>query len=51
MTEVIMERLDKFLTNAGVATRSQVKVILKQGRVRVDGVAVKDEPTSVRICR
>ena len=42
MTEVIMERLDKFLTNAGVATRSQVKVILKQGRVRVDGVAVKD---------
>ena len=42
MTEVIMERLDKFLTNAGVATRSQVKVILKQGRVRVDGVVVKD---------
>ena len=37
-----MERLDKFLTNAGVATRSQVKVILKSGRVRVDGVAVKD---------
>ena len=37
-----MERLDKFLTNAGVATRSQVKVILKTGRVRVDGTAVKD---------
>ena len=37
-----MERLDKFLTNAGVATRSQVKVILKTGRVRVDGIAVKD---------
>ena len=37
-----MERLYKFLTNAGVATRSQVKVILKTGRVRVDGVAVKD---------
>ena len=37
-----MERLDKFLTNAGVATRSQVKVILKSGRVRVDGIAVKD---------
>ena len=37
-----MERLDKFLTNAGVATRSQVKVILKTGRVRVDGAAVKD---------
>ena len=37
-----MERLDKFLTNAGVATRSQIKAILKTGRVRVDGAAVKD---------
>ena len=37
-----MERLDKFLTNAGVATRSQIKAILKTGRVRGDGVAVKD---------
>ena len=37
-----MERLDKFLTNAGVATRSQVKAILKTGRVQVDGVSVKD---------
>ena len=37
-----MERLDKFLTNAGVATRSQIKAILKTGRVRVDGTAVKD---------
>ena len=42
MTEVTMERLDKFLTNAGVATRSQVKLILKQGRVTVDGLPVKD---------
>ena len=37
-----MERLDKFLTNAGVATRSQVKAILKMGRVCVDGSPVKD---------
>ena len=37
-----MERLDKFLTNAGVATRSQVKVILKTGRVCVDGKPIKD---------
>ena len=37
-----MERLDKFLTNAGVATRSQVKLILKQGRVQVDGKPMKD---------
>ena len=37
-----MERLDKFLTNAGIATRSQVKAILKTGRVCVDGSPVKD---------
>ena len=37
-----MERLDKFLTTAGVATRSQVKAILKTGRVCVDGKPVKD---------
>ena len=37
-----MERLDKFLCDSGVGTRSQVKVILKSGRVRLSGVAVKD---------
>ena len=37
-----MERLDKFLAEAGVGTRSQVKQILKTGRVTVDGRAVKD---------
>ena len=37
-----MERLDKFLTNAGVATRSQIKAILKTGRVAVDGKPMKD---------
>ena len=37
-----MERLDKFLCDSGVGTRSQVKVILKSGRVRLNGVAVKD---------
>ncbi len=37
-----MERLDKYLTGAGIATRSQVKAILKTGRVTVDGIAVKD---------
>ena len=37
-----MERLDKFLCDSGVGTRSQVKLILKSGRVTVDGVAEKD---------
>ena len=32
-----MERLDKFLCDCGVGTRSQVKAILKSGAVTVDG--------------
>ena len=50
-----MERLDKFLTDSGVGTRSQVKGIIKSGRVTVDGTAVRDgsakvDPGSMRIC-
>ena len=37
-----MERLDKFLCDCGVGTRSQVKLILKNGRVTVDGVPERD---------
>ena len=37
-----MERLDKFLTEAGAGTRSQVKQILKTGLVAVDGKPVRD---------
>ena len=37
-----MERLDKFLCDCGVGTRSQVKAILKSGCVTVDGVPERD---------
>ena len=37
-----MERLDKFLCDCGVGTRSQVKQILRSGRVTVDGRPEKD---------
>ena len=37
-----MERLDKFLCDSGVGTRSQVKAILKSGRVTVDGKPERD---------
>ena len=37
-----MERLDKFLCDSGVGTRSQVKAILKTGRVTVNGMPEKD---------
>ena len=37
-----MQRLDKFLCDCGIGTRSQVKQILKSGRVAVDGKPEKD---------
>ena len=37
-----MERLEKFLGDCGIGTRSQVKQILKSGRVAVDGKTIKD---------
>ena len=37
-----MERLDKFLCGSGAGSRSQVKDILKAGRVTVDGNPEKD---------
>ena len=37
-----MERLDKFLCDSGAGTRSQVKGILKAGRVTVDGKPERD---------
>ena len=50
-----MERLDKFLCDCGIGTRSQVKQILKSGRVTVDGKPEKDGsrkicPESSRVC-
>ena len=37
-----MERLDKFLVECGIGSRSQVKNILKSGAVTVDGIAQRD---------
>lgn len=50
-----MERLDRFLCDCGVGTRSQVKMILKAGRVTVDGVPEKDngrkiDPAAQSVC-
>ena len=50
-----MERLDKFLCDSGVGTRSQVKQILKSGRVTVDGKPEKDgsrkiQPEQNQVC-
>ena len=50
-----MERLDKFLCDCGVGTRSQVKAILKSGAVTVDGKPERDagrkiDPNIQQIC-
>ena len=37
-----MERLDKFLCDCGIGTRSQVKAVIKSGRVSVDGRPERD---------
>ena len=42
-----MERLDKFLCDSGAGTRSQVKLLLKAGRVTVDGRVEKDNGKKV----
>lgn len=50
-----MERLDKYLCDCGVGSRSQVKSILKAGRVTVDGTAERDngrkiDPATAQVC-
>ena len=50
-----MIRLDKFLCDSGAGTRSQVKQILRAGRVIVDGAVVTDgsrkiDPAVVAVC-
>ena len=42
-----MDRLDKFLCDSGVGTRSQVKLILKAGRVAVDGKVERDNSRKI----
>ena len=50
-----MDRLDKFLCDCGIGSRSQVKAILKAGRVTVDGKPEKDnsrkiDPQTQTVC-
>ena len=50
-----MERLDKFLCDSGIGSRSQVKAILKTGRVTVNGIPERDgsrkiDPQTQEIC-
>lgn len=38
----MLQRLDKILSDAGVASRRELKTILRAGRVQVDGAAARD---------
>jgi 16S rRNA pseudouridine516 synthase len=42
-----MERLDKVLSNSGYGSRKEIKILTKSGKVKVDGVVVKDSGMSV----
>ena len=38
-----MQRLDRILSEAGVASRKELRAMIRAGRVTVDGAAVTDE--------
>lgn len=42
-----MERLDKVLANLGYGTRKEVKAVVKEGRVQVDGKAIFDSSMQI----
>ena len=47
--DVIMIRLDKYLADMGVGTRSEVKKYVKQGKISVDGQVVKSADIKIDI--
>ena len=52
---LLMERLDKFLSNAGLGTRKQIKEFVKCGLVTVDGANARDpgmrvDPLQNNVC-
>ncbi len=44
-----MVRLDKFLADNGIGTRSEVKKIIKSGQITVNGIAAKDNSIKIDI--
>lgn len=49
--DVVMIRLDKYLADMGVGTRSEVKKYVKQGKISVDGQVVKSADIKIDIER
>ena len=46
---IIMMRLDKYLADMGVGTRSEVKNYIRQGKIEVDGQVVKSPEYKIDI--
>lgn len=44
-----MDRLDKVLANMGFGTRKEVKALVKNGRVEIDGILVKDSGMQIDV--
>ncbi len=42
-----MQRLDKILSDAGVASRKELKIMIKRGRVTVDGTTVREPQAKI----
>ena len=49
--DVIMIRLDKFLADMSIGTRTEVKKLIRQGKVAVDGLTVKNPDFKIDIDR
>ena len=46
---IVMIRLDKYLADMGIGTRTEVKKYIKQGKVKVDGETVKSPEIKVDV--
>lgn len=46
-----MERLDKILSNLGYGTRKQIKNIIRDGHVKIDGIVINDSSTKIDIIK
>lgn len=44
---VVMIRLDKYLADMGIGTRTEVKKYIRQGKVKVDGMTVKSPESKI----
>ena len=47
--DVVMIRLDKYLADMGIGTRTEVKKLIRQGKVKIDDTIVKSPEQKIDI--